>query len=88
MRLVGCEQRGFGHTGFTLTLRQWLGLMAEDCSLYLLSQLGSQVVLLIETLGALGLQKSHTNKSIQWVVYITAQIFNAGADMTQTSLAK
>jgi hypothetical protein len=47
--------------------------MAQNFAFYLLPQLGSQVVFLIEALGAVGLQKPHTNKSIQWVVYITAQ---------------
>ncbi|MNF91681.1 hypothetical protein D3C84_742920 [compost metagenome] len=73
MRLVGCQQRGLAHTSFILTLRQWLGLMAQDCALRLLSQLSSQVVFLVEALGAGGLQKPCTNNSIQWVVYITAQ---------------
>ncbi|KQZ92945.1 hypothetical protein ASD60_21700 [Pseudomonas sp. Root562] len=52
VRLIGHQKRFFGNPCFTLLLRQQLSFMAQDCSLRLLSQLGSQVVQLIKTLCA------------------------------------
>ncbi|MNY57306.1 hypothetical protein D3C86_1934920 [compost metagenome] len=49
--------------------------MAEDGSLRLLSHFGSQVILLVEALGAGAFQNPHAHEAIQWVVLIAAQDF-------------
>jgi hypothetical protein len=47
--------------------------MVEDGSLRLLSQFGSQVILLVKALGVGSLQKPHACETVQWVVSIAAQ---------------
>jgi len=75
MRLISCQQLILGNTSFTLLLRQWLGLMADECALRPRSQLGNQMILLIETLFHGGFQKPRAREPVQGVIGIEAQDF-------------